>query len=248
MSGTVLNPKKQIPAVGTSSVEVPTGSPIFHPGDPVKILSSSAKLVGIDDILNGVYGFSKTHTGVVGESGLSIGVSGDGPGIGVWGNSETGDGVVGNGRRGVVGESKTFQGVFGKSTDNAGVVGESQNLHGVFGICHNPNGGGVFGTNNAGGFGLIGASDSGTGVSGTGGGFGVIGVSAWLPDRLIELLWTEQHPGTPVQLQLPLTDPGDEPSSATGPHSKRAIRAATATPAHSCSVRYPDARIVLSAT
>src|ERR1039457_7184662 len=139
MSGTVLNPKKQIPAVGTSSVEVPTGSPIFHPGDPVKILPSSAKLVGIDDILNGVYGFSKTHTGVVGESGLSIGVSGDGPGIGVWGNSETGDGVVG--------------------------------------ICHNPNGGGVFGTNNAGGFGLIGASDSGTGVSGTGGGFGVIGVS-----------------------------------------------------------------------
>jgi hypothetical protein len=68
------------------------------------------------------------------------------------GESRTGDGVVGIGRRGLVGNSETFQGVFGKSRDNAGVVGESDKLHGVFGICHNPNGGGIFGTNDAGGF------------------------------------------------------------------------------------------------
>jgi hypothetical protein len=31
----------------------------------------------------------------------------------------------------------------------------------------------------------------------------LLAVRVWLPDRLIEL-WTEQHPGAPVQLQLPL--------------------------------------------
>jgi hypothetical protein len=59
--------------------------------------------------------------------------------------------------------------VFGKSVENAGVVGESDKLHGVFGTCHNPNGGGVFGTNDVGGFGVIGVSDSGIGISGKGG-------------------------------------------------------------------------------
>jgi hypothetical protein len=39
-------------------------------------------------------------------------------------NTDGGDGVVGKGRRGVVGESPTFQGVFGKSQENAGLVGE----------------------------------------------------------------------------------------------------------------------------
>jgi hypothetical protein len=81
----------------------------------------------------------------------------DGPGVpGVRGEGQEGnDGVFGHGRRGVVGVSETFQGVFGKSGDNAGVVGESDRLHGVFGICHNPNGGGVFGHNDAGGFAAV---------------------------------------------------------------------------------------------
>ena len=34
----------------------------------------------------------------------------------------------------MVGESQTFQGVFGWSFGNAGVVGESTKLHGVFGV------------------------------------------------------------------------------------------------------------------
>lgn len=51
-------------------------------------------------------------------------------------NTAVGDGVSGSGRRGVVGESETFQGVFGKSRDNAGVVGESQEFDGVFGVSH----------------------------------------------------------------------------------------------------------------
>ena len=62
-------------------------------------------------------------------------------------NTAGGDGISGKGRRGVVGISNDFQGVFGKSVENAGVVGESDKLHGIFGVCHNPNGGGVFGTN-----------------------------------------------------------------------------------------------------
>jgi hypothetical protein len=35
----------------------------------------------------------------------------------------------------------------------------------------------------------------------------LLALRAWLPARLIEL-WAEQHPNTPVQLQLPLADPG----------------------------------------
>jgi hypothetical protein len=142
-------------------------------------------VVGISDTFQGVYGKSKDNAGVVGESDNLHGVFGTchnphGAGVfgtndqvggfGLQGINESGDGVVGTGRRGVVGTSDTFQGVFGKSTDNAGVVGESDKLHGVFGTCHNPNGAGVFGTNDqAGGFGVIGVSDSGIGVSGKGG-------------------------------------------------------------------------------
>jgi hypothetical protein len=87
----------------------------------------------------------------------SVSGTSDGPGVpGVRGDGKAdNDGVVGHGRRGVVGESETFQGVFGKSRDNAGVVGESDRLHGVFGICHNPNGGGIFGHNDAGGFAAV---------------------------------------------------------------------------------------------
>jgi hypothetical protein len=78
-----------------------------------------------------------------------------------------GDGVVGTGWRGVVGISNSYQGVYGISIDNAGVVGESTHLHGIYGVCHNPNGAGVFGTNDKGGFGLQGVSTAGRGVTGS---------------------------------------------------------------------------------
>ena len=58
-----------------------------------------------------------------------------------------GDGVVGRGIRGVVGESDTFQGVFGHSRANAGVVGESEEFDGVFGVSHDPAHPGVSGHN-----------------------------------------------------------------------------------------------------
>jgi hypothetical protein len=134
---------------------------------------SSRGVVGTSQKFHGVYGKSVANVGVAGESDKMHGVLGDchsPTGAGVLGtNNSGGDGVVGVGRRGVVGLSDTFQGVFGKSVDNAGVVGVSDKLHGVFGDCHNPNGGGVFGTNDNGGFGVIGVSEKGIGVSGKGG-------------------------------------------------------------------------------
>jgi len=56
--------------------------------------------------------------------------------------------------------------VYGFSTKQAGVVGESNEFHAVFGISHDRNNGGVFGANDKGGRGVIGISDSNTGVSG----------------------------------------------------------------------------------
>jgi hypothetical protein len=154
-------------------------------------------VVGESTDFQGVFGRSTDNAGVVGESHHMHGVFGmchnphgagvygtntEVGGFGVQGVNENGDGVIGTGRRGVVGQSDTFQGVFGWSRDNAGVVGESDRLHAVFGLCHNPNGGGVFGTNDNGGAGVIGVSAAAEGVHGetTAPGFvpGVIGLAA----------------------------------------------------------------------
>ena len=131
---------------------------------------TSRGVVGTSQKFHGVYGKSRDNVGVAGESDNMHGVLGDchNPnGAGVFGtNNKGGDGVLGVGRRGVVGVSETFQGVFGKSTDNAGIVGESVQFHAVFGISHSSNNGGVIGINDAGGWGVVGRSDSNTGVSG----------------------------------------------------------------------------------
>jgi hypothetical protein len=115
----------------------------------------------------GVWGETKTGRGVVGvvNGGGGTGVWGhtnnggrgvvgtdDHAGVGVWGEVTAGDGVVGVGRRGVVGRSPTFQGVYGESTDNAGIVGESAKFHAIFGISHDPNNAGVYATNDGGGW------------------------------------------------------------------------------------------------
>jgi len=123
-------------------------------------------LFGRDAITRGIAAGNKgDQIGVYGESVSNAGVDGHSQsGDGVRGMSESGDGVYGRGRRGVVGESTTYQGVFGKSRDNAGVVGESTHLHGIYGVCHNPNGAGVFATNDRGGFGVQAVSQDGTGV------------------------------------------------------------------------------------
>lgn len=93
-------------------------------------------------------------------------------------NTAGGDGVVGTGRRGVVGTSRDFQGVFGHSVANAGVVGESDTFHGVFAVCHGVNNAGVFGVNvSAGGIGVAGVAEQnqGVGVSGESPNIGVRG-------------------------------------------------------------------------
>ena len=163
MSERIFNPSKPPPAIDTGTSET------FDPDKAVPILPGSAHFVAKGDLVSGIYGESQKQTGVVGLSATFVGVAGHGPQIGVEGTSESGDGVVGTGRRGVVGLSPTFQGVFGKSTDNSGIVGESDKFHGVFAVSHSANNGGLFGTNDAGGFGVIGVSDSGIGVFGKGG-------------------------------------------------------------------------------
>lgn len=80
-------------------------------------------------------------------------------------NTAGGDGLFGTGRRGVVGVSDDYQGVFGKSRANAGVVGESDHMHAVLGITHSTFAG-VYGASDAGGSGVAGESKTGRGVHG----------------------------------------------------------------------------------
>jgi hypothetical protein len=115
---------------------------------------TSRGVVGISQGFHGVYGKSTSNVGVAGESDTMWGVLGvcNSPGgVGVVGQNTGGDGVVGRGRRGVVGESDGFQGVYGHSRANAGVVGESVEFDGVWGISRNPKSAGVSGHNSAGG-------------------------------------------------------------------------------------------------
>jgi hypothetical protein len=138
--------------------------------------TSGRGVVGISATFHGVFGHSTENVGVFGESDTgaagTFGLCHNPTGAGVAGNNDKGgDGVVGRGRRGVVGISDTFQGVLGQSGDNAGVVGESTNFHAVFAISHSVHNGGVIGSNDAGGLGVIGLSesgDSGIGVFGKG--------------------------------------------------------------------------------
>lgn len=110
-------------------------------------------VVGLNDAGGvGTSGRSATGIGAQGIVTTGTGVQGlSGGGIGVQGICDTGDGVVGSGRRGVVGRSETFQGVYGWSGDNAGVVGESDRLSGVYAIGHHPTNAGLFATNDKGG-------------------------------------------------------------------------------------------------
>jgi hypothetical protein len=130
-------------------------------------------VVGESETFQGVFGKSGDNAGIVGESQKFHAVfaishsSNNGGVIGI--NDAGGFGVIGRGRIGVTGESETFQGVLGTSRDNAGIVGASEKFHAVFGISHGVNNAGVFGTNDKGGFGVIGVSEQGIGISGRGG-------------------------------------------------------------------------------
>ena len=135
--------------------------------------TSSRGVVGTSQKFHGVYGKSVENVGVAGESDQMNGVLGvchGASGAGVLGtNDNGGDGVVGNGKRGVVGFSQTWQGVFGKSVDNSGVVGESDKFHAIYGTSHNNVSAGVFGNNTTdGGFGVMGVNPKGAGVIGRG--------------------------------------------------------------------------------
>jgi hypothetical protein len=116
--------------------------------------TTSRGVVGLSQKFHGVYGHSVENVGVAGESDSMWGVLGvckNPGGVGVVGENVGGDGVVGKGRRGVVGESDAYQGVYGHSKTNAGVVGESDEGDGVFGVSKKATSAGVSGHNTAGG-------------------------------------------------------------------------------------------------
>src|SRR5882672_1894635 len=81
--------------------------------------ATSRGVVGTSQKFHGVYGKSVANVGVAGESEQMngvLGVSHSPTSAAVLGtNDKGGDGVVGTGRRGVVGISDTYQGVYGKS-------------------------------------------------------------------------------------------------------------------------------------
>ncbi len=104
--------------------------------------SNGSGVIGESSTWMGVYGKTSSTTGGAGVMGQGSGV-----GAGVFGENPGGDGVVGHGRRGVVGQSDDFQGVYGHSVSNAGVVGESDHFDGVFGVSHDPSRAGVSGHN-----------------------------------------------------------------------------------------------------
>lgn len=140
-------------SVGGSGV---VGS-VTGPGGPdtTAIWGETPKGRSIVGVVNGdgagVWGDVRTGRAVVG-------VARDGGATGVWGEASNGvgvigkdngggDGVVGEGRRGVVGRSPSFQGVFGWSEQNAGVVGESRRQYGLYGLSWDAAGAGVFAYN-----------------------------------------------------------------------------------------------------
>ena len=110
----------------------------------------------VDSDGTGVWGETQTGRAVVGvvDAGAGTGVWGETTnGTGVIGKDNAGgDGVVGEGRRGVVGRSPTYQGVYGWSDQNAGVVAESQRFHALYGVSHGQNNAGVFAYNDGGGW------------------------------------------------------------------------------------------------
>lgn len=129
------------------------------------VVGESQKLPGVRGNSvegRGVEGWSTKDHGVLGISKIGTGVHGfsEGTGTGVFGECKAGTGVQG--------VSETWRGVFGYSRDEAGVVGESGKFHAVWALSHGPQTAGVFGANDAGGFGVLGISDHGIGIHGKG--------------------------------------------------------------------------------
>lgn len=93
-------------------------------------------------------------------------------------------GFVFHGGIGVKGESRSNIGVLGTSTESYGVKGESQNNDGVHGLSHHAARSGVWGNNDAGGYGIAGSSPNGgfAGVYGNGSRNGVFGSTASASD------------------------------------------------------------------
>ena len=138
---------------------------------------------GSTGVLGIAGGVAVNRRGGTGVTGLGGECSNNDGGIGVFGVGGAGSGGSANGP-GVFGQSDTAQGVVGvtDSNSNTGVHGFNSSTagaaFGVFGHCDSPGGAGVAGRN-VNGEGISGSSDRDIGVAGRSGGFiGVYGLAA----------------------------------------------------------------------
>jgi len=106
---------------------------------------------------SGVFGLSlvPNASGVFGAN--------NGGGTGVFGESASGDGVIG------ATQSSAKTGIFGKNDATTPAPAGTVGGNGVFGLSLVPNASGVFGANNGGGNGVTGISEKGIGVLAKGG-------------------------------------------------------------------------------
>jgi hypothetical protein len=128
-----------------------------------------------------VQGFDPAHSGQ-----QPVDDNGNPARFGVWGDSDTGVGVIGTSgvptgdpaapvfNAGVEGHSIDAPGVFGHSFTNVGVLAQSQDSSGVLGVTftpgvpgQEPDGHGVFGVSTVGGNGVVGFVGGATGVVGS---------------------------------------------------------------------------------
>jgi hypothetical protein len=169
-----MSSDNQYTALGPAIVGFQTDSASIDRG--AEIAGNSLGILGSCNQGNGVHGKSgsPTDSGVWGEnSGHGFGVAGSSAGVGVVGcipgGVSLGPGIPSVGVWGTTVAPDTFA----ESTD--GILGEGKN--GVHGRSRSPTDSGVWGENTSSGFGVAGSSVSGEGVLGQGGTNGVHGQS-----------------------------------------------------------------------
>jgi hypothetical protein len=121
----------------------------------------------------GVSGDSKTSAGVRGTSVAGRGVEGwSETSEGLFGISKSGSGVVGTSESGDGAQARTGSssknGIFALNDSSAPCPQGIPGGNGVFAVSHVPNASAVFGVHNSGGLGVLGHSDQGVGIQGSG--------------------------------------------------------------------------------
>ncbi len=175
-------------ATSTTEITTSSGSGLYGvsvgASGFLEATGATAGVIGDSNTNTGIYGFSSAANGINGftSSDGGVGVCGEdfssqSGGVGTSGSSNYGVGVYGVSAEVSGIESSPLAGVVGDSNTNAGVMGLASDSNGVVGITTRNGWGAVFGNDqsSAGGYGVQGWSNNGTGVQGAGSadGYGV---------------------------------------------------------------------------